>query len=53
MQNGGKGERQRGYVPFTDPTGPFMYFPFHCTAIDEKNIHASPVVAYIKQDNVV
>ena len=48
MNYGNVGKRQGGYVPFMDPLGPMLYFPFHCAAIEEMNIHASPVIGYIE-----
>lgn len=53
MQYGMVGRREGGYVPFADPLGPMLYFPFHCAAIKEMNIHESPVIGYIEQDNPV
>lgn len=54
MNNAKIGRRTGGYVPFMDPLGPMLYFPFHCAALEELNVHASPVVGYIEsEDNVI
>jgi hypothetical protein len=37
-----------GYSPIFDPKGPLYYFPYHCEAIEERGIYASPVIAYIE-----
>jgi hypothetical protein len=40
-----------GYAPLLDTFGPVMYFPLHCAAIESDGIYASPVIAYIHEDN--
>ena len=54
MVYGGVGKTEGGYVPFIDPLGPMFFFPFHCAKIGPPmNIHASPIIGYIEQDNPV
>ena len=40
-------------MPFVDVTGPLLFFPQQCTPNPERSIYASPIIAYIKDDNPV
>jgi hypothetical protein len=50
MANGEMGANG-GYAPLLDPSGPMTFFPLHCAEIKSKGIYASPVIAYIDEDN--
>jgi hypothetical protein len=50
MWEGQMGENG-SYSPITDPAGPLYYFPYHCEAIESRGIYASPVIAYIEQED--
>jgi hypothetical protein len=51
MNYAGVGARAGGYVPFMDPLGPMLYFPFHCAPISKMNVHSSPVIGYLKKED--
>jgi hypothetical protein len=53
MVNGGVGQKEGGYVPFTDPIGPMAYFPLHCSEIKDRGIYKSPKIGFIRQNNVI
>lgn len=53
MVNGGVGQKEGGYVPFTDPIGPMAYFPLHCSKIETRGIYESPYIGFIRQDNEI
>ena len=40
------------YMPFIDPTGPYLFYPPHCNPQKEDQ-KRSPIIAYIKNDNQI
>jgi len=42
-----------GYLPQLDFLGPMLFAPLHCSDIKAKNIYASPMIAYVENDNPI